>query len=456
MTSRERTEGPSEGATLFHLALAFGLMPGISPWLALVGWSRLRVAEPRWAIRLAALGALDLGVLLAVMLTAGVMMTGQRGALPTGSSTAARPRIGVTVDDDPAGGAVVLSVAPGSPASDASLQEGDRITAVDGAPVAGRQALTESIAEGPLAPRSLTLTRAGEPLTLGVTPVTQPFRPVPLDAARCRGALDGESTRERLSRPATWGTLGGMIAVLAGLFVWGRRRGLPTRRSAEVLLPFVGILVLCPTLGSLLTASLCPLLLGLEVRYETVEIFCSEVLLTLSSLALLWAHRGLGPSLHDEQPRLGYLRTLAQGLLYVFAWMPRAILLSVPIAALGTFDEAPIGELLASASQTPLDGVLTFVTAAMLAPVAEECLFRGVLAPHLGRLVAPFPAILVTAAIFGVLHIGGHGPLFIGPVFLGAILGWARLRSSGLAVPITLHVILNAFAMTIALTLGVA
>ncbi len=59
------------------------------------------------------------------------------------------------------------------------------------------------------------------------------------------------------------------------------------------------------------------------------------------------------------------------------------------------------------------------------------------LAPHLARLTEAFPAVLVTAAIFGVLHIGGHGPLFVGPMFLGAILGWARLRSRGLAAPIT-------------------
>ena len=139
--------------------------------------------------------------------------------------------------------------------------------------------------------------------------------------------------------------------------------------------------------------------------------------------------------------------------------MPRAILLATPIAvfffAEGAFDEAPVAELVSGAGRTPLDATLTYVAAAILAPIAEESLFRGVLAPHLGRITDGFTAILVTAAIFGVLHVGGHGPLFVGPMFLGAILGWARLRSRGLAAPITLHMMLNGTAMALALTLGI-
>ena len=76
------------------------------------------------------------------------------------------------------------------------------------------------------------------------------------------------------------------------------------------------------------------------------------------------------------------------------------------------------------------------------------------LAPHLGRFLDGFTAILVTAAIFGVLHIAGHGPLFVGPMFIGAILGWARLRSRGLVAPIALHMMLNGTAIAVAQTLG--
>ena len=117
-------------------------------------------------------------------------------------------------------------------------------------------------------------------------------------------------------------------------------------------------------------------------------------------------------------------------------------------------ENAPIAEVLLGARRTLLDGALMFASAAILAPIAEEALFRGVLMPHLSRVTTPFRAIFATAFLFGILHIGGHGPLFVGPMFLGAVLGWSRLRSRGLYAPIALHMMLNATATLMALLLG--
>jgi membrane protease YdiL (CAAX protease family) len=39
-------------------------------------------------------------------------------------------------------------------------------------------------------------------------------------------------------------------------------------------------------------------------------------------------------------------------------------------------------------------------------------------------------------------------------MFIGAILGWARLRSRGLVAPIALHMMLNGTAIAVAQTLG--
>lgn len=469
-----QAEAQAEGSQLFHAALAFGLIPGVSPLLALVGVTRLREA-PRWSRRLVALAVLDIAVFVALgvamvvtasQLGLGAVLGGPLPA-PTAPGEVAspapaigpRPRIGVVVDDAEGGGARVEAISPGSPAADVGLREGDVITAIDGASIADREALVEGIARGPLASRALSVTRDGDALALDVTPVAGPFRPVPLDAQRCADAApDLEATREALSSPGTLVTLGVITLVTLGLFGWGRRKGLTFRESAKVVLPFVAILFVGPTLGGLAASLACPLLVSTNVRYETVEIFFSEIVLVGLALSFYAANRGLGPRLHDELPRLGYLRTVAQSVLYVFAWMPRALLLTTPIAVFlfseGAFDEAPVAELVSGAGRTTLDAVLTVIAAALLAPVAEECLFRGVLAPHLARLTDAFPAVLLTAAIFGVLHIGGHGPLFVGPMFLGAILGWARLRSGGLAAPITLHVMLNGTAMTLALVLG--
>ena len=467
-------EAAREGSQLFHAALVFGLIPGVSVLLAVVGWMRLRADEPRWAMRLAGLGTLD--VLVFVALGIATAMTaaqiGQGGLLapmgtppststtgapsPLDASLAPRPRLGVVVDEH----VRVITVAPGSPADDAGVRAEDVLTSLDGTPLTSREQLTAGIATGPIAPRTLAITRGEETLTLTMTPVAGPFRPVPLDAQRCADALpDLEATREFFTTPATLVGLSLVAAVIAGLFGWGARRGVRWQDSAKVVLPIVGVLFVGPTLGGLIASLLCPALVSLDVRFETIEIFVSEIVLTLLAVGLFAWHRGLGAGLTDREPVLGYLRTVAQSVLYVMVWMPRALLLATPIAvfffAQGAFDEAPVAELVAGAGRTPLDAVLTFVAAAVLAPIAEESLFRGVLAPHLARLTDGFSAVLVTAAIFGVLHIGGHGPLFIGPMFLGAILGWARLRSRGMGAPITLHMMLNGTAMTLALTLGI-
>jgi membrane protease YdiL (CAAX protease family) len=450
---------------LFHAALAFGLVPGVSAGLALVGWPRLRAREPRWARRLVGLAVLDVVVFVAVgiamAVTAAQVLPGLGAPGTTSEPTplAPRPRVGVVVEDAP-GGARVTTVAPGSPAQAAGVLRDDVVTHLDGQPVSGRDALIDAIASGASGEaRTLTVRRGDATLSFTLVPVVGPFAPVPLDAARCADALpDLERTREALGSADTLVPIAGFAVVLAGLFAWGRRRGLPLRESAKVLLPFAAILFVAPTVGGLLASLACPALVSLDVRYETVEIVSSEVVLTALALSLYAWHRGLGAALVDEGPRYGAARTLGQAILYVLAWMPRALLLTTPLAVLffagGAADASPVAELVSGASRTPLDAVLTFVAAALLAPVAEESLFRGVLAPHLARLTDAMPAVLLTAAIFGVLHLGGHGPLFVGPTFLGAILGWARLRSGGLAAPIALHVLLNGTAMTLALTLG--
>ena len=67
-----------EGSQLFDAALAFGLVRGVSLLLAAIGWMRLHEREGRWAWRLAALGALDLGVFVALAI-AMVMTASQLG-----------------------------------------------------------------------------------------------------------------------------------------------------------------------------------------------------------------------------------------------------------------------------------------------------------------------------------------------------------------------------------------
>ncbi len=82
--------------------------------------------------------------------------------------------------------------------------------------------------------------------------------------------------------------------------------------------------------------------------------------------------------------------------------------------------------------------------AIVVAPILEELIFRGVVQRLLGRIVAPFIAVLVAAALFAVVH--GTVQQMIVAFPCGVVLGYCYLRSGTLLVPIAIHALNNALA----------
>ncbi|KEF43220.1 MAG: metal-dependent membrane protease [Cyanobium sp. CACIAM 14] len=81
------------------------------------------------------------------------------------------------------------------------------------------------------------------------------------------------------------------------------------------------------------------------------------------------------------------------------------------------------------------------LTALVVAPLFEECLFRGVLLPVAGQRLGGLPAVLLSAAIFAVAHLSLSElvPLFV----LGLGLGWLRWRSGRLTSAVLMHALWN-------------
>lgn len=468
LVDKNETSEPAakEGSLLFHVALVTGLIPLTSVVFAWLGWSRLQGEERPWAYRMAALAGLDL-LAMTSFVVAGIIAAQSLPSLtapaPTGSGL--RPRIGVMLEDATTPpGARVLQVMPGSPAMVAELQHEDVIVRIGDHAVTSRDEAMTQISSAtrpsptePYATLRLHVVRGTDERDVDVVPSTDPFG-APLDAQACRDVQPSmEAVRSTLTSRAFWIGSVAVLLVLAMLIAWGRRKGVSIGASVSVLGPFMGVLFCSPVLAAGLVAVLCPLLHGVDVRLETIDLFTTEVVLVCAALMLLFVQRKLAVHVDDEVQKRGFLLTLAQSIGYVFVWMPRALVLTAPFAAAmagSQLENAPIAEVLLGARRTMLDGTLMFVSAAILAPIAEESLFRGVLMPHLSRLTTPFRAIFATAFLFGILHIGGHGPLFVGPMFLGAVLGWSRLRSRGLYTPIALHMMLNGTATLLALLLG--
>lgn len=91
---------------------------------------------------------------------------------------------------------------------------------------------------------------------------------------------------------------------------------------------------------------------------------------------------------------------------------------------------------------------LNFAMVGSIAPFAEELFFRGFLMTALIRLMGVARGILVSAAIFAVVHIdvGAMIPIFV----TGALLGWLYIRSGSIWPPTLAHAAQNILAMSFA------
>jgi tetratricopeptide (TPR) repeat protein/membrane protease YdiL (CAAX protease family) len=92
----------------------------------------------------------------------------------------------------------------------------------------------------------------------------------------------------------------------------------------------------------------------------------------------------------------------------------------------------------------PVTAVLCVV---VVAPVAEEVLFRGLIYGALEGRVRIVGAILGSAFIFALVHL--QVVHFAPILFLGVVLGWARWKTGSLGLPILLHILNNGFALLV-------
>lgn len=88
-------------------------------------------------------------------------------------------------------------------------------------------------------------------------------------------------------------------------------------------------------------------------------------------------------------------------------------------------------------------GVIGF---ALVNPIWEDILFRGVLQHELEQTIGRWPAVAVQAALFGLVHLYGFPSGWFGVLMAGAWgfgLGVIRLRSGGILMPYIVHFFAN-------------
>ncbi len=94
--------------------------------------------------------------------------------------------------------------------------------------------------------------------------------------------------------------------------------------------------------------------------------------------------------------------------------------------------------------------VLAFLALIVIAPIAEETIFRGLLLPAFGKIIGVLPAVLLISAGFGVLHPPVNAMVVIGAFSL--FLCWAYIKTKSIWPAIMLHAAKNLIAF---LTLGI-
>lgn len=283
----------------------------------------------------------------------------------------------------------------------------------------------------------------------------------------------------------------GLLAVVFIVVAWKRKLLTPTSpaanstpRDISAFLPLEWVIVL---IGSLVVAfALVPAaVVGIAtyfghittphtpaedyIRDPAVQSFTA--LGTLVGAVIVWFFLQHGPRLFSGssqfqgfawlRPRMGPILT---GLLL---FLPITIIVlatsSLCVFVTTLFSQPPNAiahELLRQLSNSTYNRwtIPLILSAALVAPIAEELLFRGLLQTTLLRATGrPWLSILITSALFTSVHISAADPASLPPLFVLSIaLGLALERSKNLLTCITIHAGFNAFNLALTYILYVA
>lgn len=192
-----------------------------------------------------------------------------------------------------------------------------------------------------------------------------------------------------------------------------------------------------------------------EVPLRRLVLGISPTVLAVAVIAVLARLRGRDPGqtlgLASAEPT----KDMGRGLLLYLAAYPAvlgSIVLWMQLLRMTGVEVPPQEAAQLVLARRPWFEVAASVTVAVLvAPLLEEMVFRGFLLPATARWTGPLGAVLLTAALFGLLH----GGFYAGPIFaLGALLGWAYWRTGRLWVAVGLHSAHNVVALVTAWLAG--
>lgn len=164
----------------------------------------------------------------------------------------------------------------------------------------------------------------------------------------------------------------------------------------------------------------------------------SSILLAATAYFLVW--RAIGRPLRYVRVRTLGLRIPIYTILATLAIIPvAASLMAVTIS----FLEIPEEWLEAAYALVRADNLTellyVWIVTALLVPVGEEFVFRGVLQNSLSGKFHPVVAVIIASSVFGILHVWRFPAAFVLGLFLGALYA----VSGSLLAPVVAHITVN-------------
>jgi hypothetical protein len=167
---------------------------------------------------------------------------------------------------------------------------------------------------------------------------------------------------------------------------------------------------------------------------RSMEISMLADLLTLGSVAALFALRR--KRLREEvwvRPVPRQVLYWGMGLALCLYWLVSLVLSALPATWTESYAEAS-----SSAEQT---GAVAFIATALVAPVVEEVVFRGLIFTRLRRVMPGWAAIVLSAAVFGVCH--GNFLWFCYAFGLGVIFALMVEKTGSILPGMAMHLVFN-------------
>ena len=159
----------------------------------------------------------------------------------------------------------------------------------------------------------------------------------------------------------------------------------------------------------------------------------------LAALAMLWH------LLHFRYIRFSTAYLRKENLPLLFICIPFVYTLMYVMSTATEWINLP--NLLEDTFMDMSHNVVGILSIAIVAPVLEECLFRGAIEGHLLSLWKgkPWAAIIVSGIVFGLIHLNPAQVLYAS--IIGIVLGWLRWRTDSIVPGIVAHILNNSISV---------